>query len=144
MFPGRQGGTETIGTVGVVNDSDGHGLGSVVRRDFIKQAACLLGRGGWHLLAQGIKFPGQEIDLLLLAKYGAIQFVDQIFGIATKTLLAKIHQEVFKGEMTKPSQASSDEEVVQHVAASPGTIGVVSPQGASHLPSSVVIVRVGG
>jgi len=72
------------------------------------------------------------------------QFVDQIFGIATKTLLAKIHQEVFKGEMTKPSQASSDEEVVQHVAASPGTIGVVSPQGASHLPSSVVIVRVGG
>jgi len=72
------------------------------------------------------------------------QFVDQIFGIAIKTLLAKIHQEVFKGEMTKPSQAVSDEQVVQSVGASPGMIGVVSPQGAIHLPSSVVVVRVGG
>ena len=72
------------------------------------------------------------------------QFVDQIFGIATKTLLAKIHQEVFKGEMTKPSRAASDDEVIQSVGASPGMIGIVSPQGASHLPSTVVAIKIGG
>ena len=72
------------------------------------------------------------------------QFVDQIFGIPTKTLRSKIHQEVFKGEMTKPQRATSDDEVIQAIAASPGMIGVVSAQGAGHLPSTVAIIAIGG
>jgi hypothetical protein len=71
------------------------------------------------------------------------QFVDQVFGVATKTLLSKIKQEVFKGEMTKPVKAATDDEVIQNVGASPGMLGVVSAQGAGHLPSTVVAVAVG-
>jgi ABC-type phosphate transport system substrate-binding protein len=72
------------------------------------------------------------------------QFVDQLFGIPTKTLLLKIHQEVFKGEMTKPFRAASDDEVVQHVGSSPGTLGVVSTAGAEHLPKTVTVIALGG
>ena len=43
------------------------------------------------------------------------QFVDQVFGIPARALLAKIKQEVFKGEMQKPVKAASDDEVVQAV-----------------------------
>jgi hypothetical protein len=70
-------------------------------------------------------------------------FADQIFGVATKTLLSKIKQEVFKGEMPKPVKAATDEEVIQNVGASAGMIGVVSPQGAGHLPSTVTAITIG-
>jgi len=70
-------------------------------------------------------------------------FADQIFGVATKTLLSKIKQEVFKGEMSKPVKAATDEEVIQNVGASPGVIGVVSTQGAGHLPNTVTAITIG-
>jgi ABC-type phosphate transport system substrate-binding protein len=72
------------------------------------------------------------------------QFADQIFGVATKTLLSKIKQEVFKGEMSKPVKAATDDDVVQNVSASPGTIGVVSTQRAGHLPKTVTVIAIGG
>jgi ABC-type phosphate transport system substrate-binding protein len=72
------------------------------------------------------------------------EFVDRIFGVATKTLLSKIKQEVFKGDMTKPFKATSDDEVIQRVTASPGTIGVVSAMRASGLPKGVVVIEIGG
>ncbi|HET7503834.1 MAG TPA: hypothetical protein VFK02_22590 [Kofleriaceae bacterium] len=72
------------------------------------------------------------------------QFVDQVFGIPTKTLLSKIQQEVFKGEMTKPLKAASDDEVIQHVGAAAGNLGVVSAAGAGHLPSTVAVITIGG
>jgi len=72
------------------------------------------------------------------------EFADQVFGVPTKTLLAKIKQEVFKGEMSRPVKAETDDEVVRYVSASPGTIGVVSSQAASHLPKTVTAVSIGG
>ena len=69
------------------------------------------------------------------ALFGA--FVDQTFGIPTRALLAKIRQEVFKGEMTKPINAASDDDVIRAVAASPGVIGVISSHAAGHLPKTV-------
>lgn len=72
------------------------------------------------------------------------EFADQVFGVPTKTLLSKIKQEVFKGEMSKPFKADSDDDVVRYVSASPGTIGVVSSQAASHLPKTVTAVVIGG
>jgi ABC-type phosphate transport system substrate-binding protein len=72
------------------------------------------------------------------------QFVESAFGIPTKTLLSKIQQEVFKGEMTKPQRANSDDEVIQYVGGAPGMIGVVSTQAASHLPSTVAVIAIGG
>jgi hypothetical protein len=72
------------------------------------------------------------------------EFADQVFGVPTKTLLAKIKQEVFKGEMSKPVKAETDDEVVRYVSGSTGTIGVVSSQAASHLPKTVIAVAIGG
>jgi ABC-type phosphate transport system substrate-binding protein len=72
------------------------------------------------------------------------KFVDQVFGIPTPALLSKIKQEVFKGEMTKPVKAASDDEVVQAVTNSPGVIGVVSADAVGHLPKTVTVVTIGG
>ncbi len=53
-----------------------------MRRQFVAQAQwfclwCVL-----HLLAQGTEFDRQQVDLLLLAEDGAVQFVDQVFEAA--------------------------------------------------------------
>jgi len=71
-------------------------------------------------------------------------FSDGLFGVSAKTLLSKIKQEVFKGEMAKPIKAGSDDDVVKAVAGSPGTIGVVSPAASKSLPAGVIAVSVGG
>ena len=71
------------------------------------------------------------------------EFSEQVFGVPTKTLLAKIKQEVFKGEMTKPLKAAGDEEVVKHVTGSVGVIGVVSANAAVHLPNTVTAIAIG-
>jgi len=72
------------------------------------------------------------------------QFADAVFGISAKTLLAKIKQEVFKGEMPKPVKAGSDDEVLEAVGQTAGTIGVVSAGAAQHLPKTVTVIRIGG
>src|SRR5262245_22290543 len=41
-----------------------------------------------------------------------VTFADQVFGVPPHTLMSKIKQEVFKGEMAKPIKAASDDEVV--------------------------------
>lgn len=71
------------------------------------------------------------------------EFSEQVFGVPTKTLLAKIRQEVFKGEMSRPVKAETDDDVVRYVSSSPGTIGVVSSQAASRLPKTVNAVAIG-
>jgi len=71
-------------------------------------------------------------------------FVDQLFGIPAGALLSKIKQEVFKGEMQKPVKAATDDEVVQAVSGATGVIGVISTQAASHLPSTVTVIAIGG
>lgn len=73
-----------------------------------------------------------------------VAFVDQVFGIPTRALLSKIKQEVFKGEMTRPIKAASDDEVVQAVAGAAGAIGVVSSDAAGHLPKTVKVIAIGG
>ena len=52
-----------------------------MRRDFVAQTAWFAGIGSPDLVTQGLDFADQEIDLLLLAKYGAIQFIQQFFRI---------------------------------------------------------------
>ena len=55
---------------------------SVMRRQFVAQAELFRLRCVSDLVAQGADFDGQQVDLLLLAKDGAVEFVDQVFGIA--------------------------------------------------------------
>jgi len=71
-----------------------------------------------------------------------IEFAEHVFGVPTKTLLTKIKQEVFKGEMTRPLKGGSDSEVVNHVASTPGTIGIVSANASVHLPKTVIAVAI--
>lgn len=71
-------------------------------------------------------------------------FADQVFRTNTKTLLSKIKQEVFKGEMSKPLKAASDEEVIRLVSGTAGTIGVIAAATAKSLPATVTVIRVGG
>jgi hypothetical protein len=71
-------------------------------------------------------------------------FADQVFGTNTKTLLTKIKQEVFKGEMSKPLKAAADDDVVHLVAGTAGAIGVVSAPTAKTLPATVAVIAVGG
>jgi len=71
-------------------------------------------------------------------------FADQVFGTNTKTLLSKIKQEVFKGEMSKPLKAGADDDVVHLVAGTAGAIGVVSAPTAKGLPATVAVIAIGG
>ena len=71
-------------------------------------------------------------------------FADQVFGTNTKTLLTKIKQEVFKGEMSKPFKAAADDDVVHLVAGTVGAIGVISAPTAKGLPASVAVIAIGG
>ena len=56
--------------------------GSIVGRNFVAQVALFLRFGGSHLFAQGFDLQHQQVDLLLLAKNGAIEFIDHVFGKA--------------------------------------------------------------
>lgn len=71
-------------------------------------------------------------------------FALQTLGVSAKTLLSKIKQEVFKGDMNKPFKASSDDEVIQHVAGNPGAIGVITAAAAKSLPHTVAVLAIGG
>ena len=71
-------------------------------------------------------------------------FVDRVFSTTTKTLLSKIKQEVFKGDMAKPLKAATDEEVIRHVAGTAGAVGVIAPAAAKNLPSTVAVLPIGG
>jgi len=71
-------------------------------------------------------------------------FTERVFDTNTKTLISKIKQEVFKGDMSKPLKASSDADVVHLVSATVGTIGVIAAAAAKALPAGVAVIPVGG
>ena len=63
-------------------------------------------------------------------------------GVEEGTLMSKIKQEVFKGEMKKPITAASDKDCLAAVAGDPGGVGVVSAEAAKSLPADVAILSV--
>ena len=71
-------------------------------------------------------------------------FCDRVFDTTTKTLLSKIKQEVFKGDMTRPLKAAADMDVIHFVSATAGTIGVIAASAAKSLPAGVAVLVVGG
>lgn len=71
-------------------------------------------------------------------------FTDRVFGTNTKTLLSKIKQEVFKGDMNRPLKAATDEDVIHLVAGTVGTLGVIAAPAAKSLPATVAVLPVGG
>jgi hypothetical protein len=63
-------------------------------------------------------------------------------AISDDTLAAKMKQEVFKGELRRPINVSSDKSCVNAVANDPGGVGVVSAETAKSLPDGVTVLAV--
>lgn len=63
-------------------------------------------------------------------------------GISDDTLAAKMKQEVFKGELRRPINVTSDKSCVNAVANDPGGVGVVSAETAKSLPDGVTVLAV--
>jgi hypothetical protein len=66
---------------------------------------------------------------------------EEFLGVPERTLMAKIRQEVFKGEMRKPLIAASAKECVDAVAANPGAVGVIRADGVGKLPAQVTVLE---
>lgn len=67
---------------------------------------------------------------------------ETVFGVSPKTLLAKIKQDVFKGDVTHPLSADDDAKTIQRVASGAGVVGIVSEAAAKQLPATVAILAV--
>jgi ABC-type phosphate transport system substrate-binding protein len=64
----------------------------------------------------------------------------ELFGTSEDNLLAKIKQEVFKGDMKKPTQVASAQECFALVKKSPGGICVVDAESAKALPAGAAVL----
>jgi len=64
------------------------------------------------------------------------------FGANARSLLSKIKQEVFKGEMQKPISVENEAETIEKLKNAKGGIGIVSAAAAKSLPSSVTTIQV--
>ncbi len=67
-------------------------------------------------------------------------FASTICGVNESSLVSKIKQEVFKGELRKPTIATSETDVLLAVAADEGALGMVRAEAAKSLPATVAIV----
>jgi len=68
-------------------------------------------------------------------------FSDRVFDTTTKTLLSKIKQEVFKGDMKKPATVGSAAECIAFVKKSAGGVCVVDADSAKSLPDGVAVLK---
>lgn len=64
------------------------------------------------------------------------------FGVNARSLLSKIKQEVFKGEMPKPVLVENEQETIEKLKSLKGGIGVVSAAAAKSLPSTLATIEV--
>lgn len=67
---------------------------------------------------------------------------DSVFGVPTKTFLAKIKQDVFKGDVTHPLSADDDAKTIKRVQSGAGVVGLVTETAAKALPPDVVVVAI--
>ncbi len=67
---------------------------------------------------------------------------NSFFGVNARSLLSKIKQEVFKGEMQKPINVENEADTIEKLKTAKGGIGIVSAAAAKSLPSSVATIQV--
>jgi ABC-type phosphate transport system substrate-binding protein len=73
---------------------------------------------------------------------GELTWVAQeLIGASEDILLAKIKQEVFKGEMKKPTPVASAQECIALVKKTAGGICVVDAASAKSLPDGVAVLK---
>jgi ABC-type phosphate transport system substrate-binding protein len=96
-------------------------------------------------LATGKKkaWPHGPPAVLVLTRPGTPEltwFATSAVGLPASTLMAKIREQVFKGEMRKPITASSEQDVFAAVANDEGALGVVHAEAAKNLPPGVALL----
>lgn len=64
------------------------------------------------------------------------------YAVSAKTFLAKIKQDVFRGEVRHPVSADDDAKTIARVEAGVGVVGWVTPAAARSLPPGVVLLPV--
>jgi ABC-type phosphate transport system substrate-binding protein len=69
-------------------------------------------------------------------------FASRMCSVVDSALMAKIKQEVFKGELRKPIIVSSSSDVVAAVAADEGAFGIVRADTIKAAPSGVAVLAV--
>jgi hypothetical protein len=69
-------------------------------------------------------------------------FATSVIGAPEATFVARVRQEVFKGEMRKPVAAALEKERLDAVAADPGALAVVSAAAARRLPPEIAVVTI--
>lgn len=65
-----------------------------------------------------------------------------MFGVSAKTFLAKLKQDVFKGEVRHPVSADDDAKTIKRIQAGAGVVGVLSEDAAKALPPDVAVLPV--
>jgi hypothetical protein len=86
---------------------------------------------------------GQKVELGL-APTGSPELkwvAQELFGTSDDNLMAKIKQQVFKGDMKKPAQAGSAQECFALVKKSAGGLCLVDAETAKSLPEGVALLR---
>jgi hypothetical protein len=88
-------------------------------------------------------WPNGAVVGLVLTPLGSPElgwFATRVCGVADGALIAKIKQEVFKGELRKPAIVASSADVVAAVAADEGALGVVKADAIKDSTPGVAIL----
>ena len=64
------------------------------------------------------------------------------FGVSAKTYLAKLKQDVFRGDVRHPVSADDDARTIKRVQAGAGVVGLVTEDGARALPADVAVLPI--
>jgi ABC-type phosphate transport system substrate-binding protein len=86
---------------------------------------------------------GQKIEIGLGASGSPeLKWVSQeLIGASEDILMAKIKQEVFKGDMKKPTTVGSAQECIALVKKTPGGICVVDSDSVKAVPDGVAVLK---
>jgi ABC-type phosphate transport system substrate-binding protein len=90
-------------------------------------------------------WPGGDTIILVIGNEDspAMQWLaESIFGVSAKTFLAKLKQDVFKGDIPHPLSANDDAGTLKKVQSGAGTVGIVSDATAKSLPPDVQVIAV--
>jgi hypothetical protein len=88
-------------------------------------------------------WPHGAVVGLVLTQVGSAElgwFASKVCGVADAALMAKIKQEVFKGELRKPVIVGSSGDVVAGVAADEGALGIVRADAVRNGAPGVAIL----
>lgn len=87
---------------------------------------------------------GAVVQPVLIASEDAAEtkFLAEALGMSARELLNRIQQEVFRGEMRRPTVIKSSAECVAVVRGNPGAFCVINEAAAATLPSEVAATSV--